>query len=50
MKKEMGKLIKRAQALAKPYCVSDGKKFRFKHFDPGDTAGLTSEAKPRAKG
>src|SRR5262249_26951244 len=49
MTKEMGKLIKQAQALAKPYCVSDGKKFRLKHCDPGDTAGLTSEAKPRAK-
>src|SRR5262249_2975827 len=49
MTKEMGKLIKQAQALAKPYRVSDGKKFRLKHCDPGDTAGLTSEAKPRAK-
>src|SRR5262245_21517043 len=49
MKKETGKLIERAQELAKPYCVSDGKKFRLKHCDPGDTAGLTSEAKPRAK-
>ena len=49
MTKEMNKLIKWAQAFTKPYCVSSGKKFRLKHFDPGDTAGFTSEAKPRAK-
>jgi PPK2 family polyphosphate:nucleotide phosphotransferase len=49
MKKDMIELIKRAQTLAEPYCVSDGKKFRLKNVDPGDTAGLTSEAKPRAK-
>jgi PPK2 family polyphosphate:nucleotide phosphotransferase len=49
MKKETIALIKRAQALAEPYCVSNGKKFRLKDFDPGDTAGLTSEAKPQAK-
>src|SRR5215831_11265787 len=49
MKKETIALIKRAQALAKPYCVSNGKKFRLKDFDPDDTAGLTAEDKPRAK-
>jgi PPK2 family polyphosphate:nucleotide phosphotransferase len=49
MKKESIALIKQAQVLAKPYCVSNGRKFRLKNFDPGDTAGLTSEAKPRAK-
>ena len=33
----------------RPYCITDGAKFRLKDIDPGDTAGLTSEAKPRAK-
>jgi len=41
--------IKRAQAFAKPYCVSNGKKFRLNKIDPDDTAGLTSEAKAQAK-
>jgi len=49
MEKETIALIKRAQEFARPYRVSDGKKFRLKNFDPRDTAGLTSEAKPRAK-
>jgi PPK2 family polyphosphate:nucleotide phosphotransferase len=30
------KLIKEAQRIASPYCVTDGKKFRLKDFDPGD--------------
>jgi PPK2 family polyphosphate:nucleotide phosphotransferase len=42
-------LIKRAAAFAKPYRVTDGKKFRLKDYDPGDTMGLQSEDKPRAK-
>lgn len=46
---DRSKLIARARALAKPYRVSDGGKFRLKHFKPGDTAGLSSESKPRAK-
>src|SRR6516225_5924428 len=42
-------VIKRARKFAKPYCVTDGKKFRLKDSDPGDTRGLQSEDKPRAK-
>ncbi len=42
-------LIKRAAAFAKPYRVTDGKKFRLKDYDPGDTMELQSEDKPRAK-
>jgi PPK2 family polyphosphate:nucleotide phosphotransferase len=49
MKKDMLAFIKRAQAFAKPYCVSNGKKFRLNKIDPDDTAGLTSEAKAQAK-
>jgi len=43
------KLIKKAHEFAKPFCVTQGDKFRLKHIDPGDTLGLKSEAQPRAK-
>ena len=42
-------VIKKAQERARPYCVADGAKFRLKDCDPGDTMGLQSEDKPRAK-
>jgi PPK2 family polyphosphate:nucleotide phosphotransferase len=35
--------------LLDPYRVTDGKKFRLKDHDPGDTGGLGSEDKPEAK-
>jgi len=31
-----------ARKLAKPYRVDDGKKFRLKDFDPGDTGHIKS--------
>lgn len=43
------KTINIARELAEPFRVSNGGKFRLKDFDPGDTLGLTSEDKPRAK-
>ena len=43
------KLIKKAHSLADPFRVNRGEKFRLKDFDPGDTLGLTSADKPRAK-
>ena len=42
-------LIKRARKIAEHYRVTKGGKFRLKDNDPGDTMGLKSEAKPRAK-
>ncbi len=42
-------VIKKARAFAKPYRVTNGAKFRLKDCDPGDTMGLQSEDKPRAK-
>jgi PPK2 family polyphosphate:nucleotide phosphotransferase len=42
-------LIKRARKIAEAYRVTKGDKFRLKDNDPGDTFGLKSEAKPRAK-
>jgi len=38
-----------ARKLAEPYRVTDGRRFRLKDFDPADTAGLGSEAKPQAR-
>lgn len=42
------KVIKQAHHFAKPYRITDGKSFRLKDVDPGDTMGLKSEAKPQA--
>ena len=42
-------LFTRAQKLADRYCITDGKKFRLKDVDPGDTAWLKEEQKPQAK-
>ncbi len=47
--KDLAKFIKRARAFAKPYRVTDGRKFKLKQWDPGDLAGFTSEDKPRAQ-
>jgi PPK2 family polyphosphate:nucleotide phosphotransferase len=46
---ETKELIKRARRLAKPFRVTDGRRFRLKDFDPGETLGYGSEDKPRAK-
>ena len=43
------RVIKNAAAFAKPFRVTDGKKFRLKDYDPNETGGLGSEDKPRAK-
>ena len=43
------RIIEAARKLCKPYRVTDGKKFRLKDIDPGDTGELKSEDKPRAK-
>jgi len=45
----LDKLIKKAREFSKPFRVSDGRKFRLKDVDPGDTLKLTTEDKPRAK-
>ena len=42
-------VISAARRLSKAYRVNDGKKFRLKDIDPGDTGELKSEDKPRAK-
>jgi PPK2 family polyphosphate:nucleotide phosphotransferase len=47
--KELKNLIKKAKDFARPYRVADGRKFRLKDTDPGDTAGLKAEDKSKAK-
>jgi len=42
-------IIARARKFAAPYRVTDGKKFRLKDVDPGDTGGLGAKDKPRSK-
>jgi PPK2 family polyphosphate:nucleotide phosphotransferase len=42
-------LIRKARAFAKPFRITDGKRFRLDDVDPGDTLGLKSEDKARAK-
>lgn len=42
-------IIEAAHKHSKPYRVTNGKKFRLKDVDPGDTGVLKSEDKPRAK-
>jgi len=41
--------VKLSRDFCKPYRVSEGRKFRLKDFDPGDTGDLGREDKPRAK-
>ncbi|HEY0551983.1 MAG TPA: polyphosphate kinase 2 family protein [Verrucomicrobiae bacterium] len=42
-------VIRQARKFAEPFCVTNGDKFRLKDVDPGDTLGLKSADKPRAK-
>jgi PPK2 family polyphosphate:nucleotide phosphotransferase len=46
---ELHQIVKRAREFVKPFRVTDGESFRLKDIDPGDTLGLNSEDKPRAK-
>ena len=46
---KLKQLLERAHKLADQYCITEGKKFRLKDIDPGDTAWLKEEHKPQAK-
>jgi PPK2 family polyphosphate:nucleotide phosphotransferase len=37
------KLVKEAERIASPYCITGGKKFQLKDFDPADTGGVKSK-------
>jgi PPK2 family polyphosphate:nucleotide phosphotransferase len=43
------KTVEGARKLTRAYRVTDGKGFRLKKFDPGDTGDLTDEDKPAAQ-
>jgi PPK2 family polyphosphate:nucleotide phosphotransferase len=45
---KLRKVVESARALAAPYSVSDGRRFRLKDCDPGDTGPLKAIDKPRA--
>ena len=42
-------ITRSVRQFVEPYKIVRGKKFRLKDFDPADTGGLGSEAKPQAK-
>ncbi|HEY7028966.1 MAG TPA: polyphosphate kinase 2 family protein [Gemmatimonadales bacterium] len=42
-------VIRQARKFARKFRVTEGKKFRLDDFDPGETLGLGSEDKPRAR-
>jgi len=46
---KLDEIVKASHKLSKPYRVTDGKEFRLKDIDPGDTGPLGAEDKPRAK-
>src|SRR4029077_12945623 len=46
---KLDEVIKAARKFSRPYCISEGEKFRLKDIDPDDTKDLGAEDKPRAK-
>ncbi len=46
---DLEKALKKARKFSRPYAVRNGKKFRLKDYDPADTAGFGSDAKPAAR-
>ena len=42
-------IIDQSRKFAEPYCITNGKNFRLKDIDPGDTGDAASADKPRAK-
>lgn len=46
---DLDTLVKRARKVSLPFRVDNGRKFRLKDYDPGDTLGYGAADKPRAK-
>ena len=46
---KLEEIIERSRDIARRYRVTEGEKFQLEDGDPGDTAGLDSGDKPRAK-
>jgi len=45
----MKEVIEKARRFSKPFRITDANKFKLRKIDPGETLGLRSEDKPRAK-
>jgi len=41
--------LKQARKYSEPFCITNGKKFRLKDVDPGDTLDFGSDEKPQAQ-
>jgi PPK2 family polyphosphate:nucleotide phosphotransferase len=41
--------LKQARKFSEPFCITNGKKFRLKDVDPGDTLEFESDEKPKAQ-
>lgn len=41
--------LKQAKKYSEPFCITNGKKFRLKDVDPGDTLEFDSDEKPKAQ-
>jgi PPK2 family polyphosphate:nucleotide phosphotransferase len=41
--------LKQARKYSEPFCITNGKKFRLKDVDPGDTLNFESDEKPKAQ-
>ena len=41
--------LKQARKYSEPFCITNGKKFRLKDVDPGDTLEFESDEKPKAQ-
>jgi hypothetical protein len=46
---KMKEVIEKARQFSKPFRITDANKFKLRKIDPGETLGLRSEDKPRAK-
>jgi PPK2 family polyphosphate:nucleotide phosphotransferase len=46
---KLKQIIKQCAPITQPFRVTDGRKFRLKDVDPGDTLWLKAEDKPKAK-
>jgi PPK2 family polyphosphate:nucleotide phosphotransferase len=47
--KDIRTIVKKSRVFSRPYRIDDGKGFKLRNCDPRDTAGVSSEDKPRAK-
>ena len=46
---KLSQIVKHAHTLPRPFCVSDGRRFRLDRIDPGDTGALDADDKARER-